>query len=87
MTTGKRVLVTGAAGFLGSHLCEQLLERGHEVLCVTTLYQAHATTSKAKEILGWEPKTQLREGLIKTIAYFEKLPEGTTPALASSRSL
>ena len=32
------VLVTGGAGFLGSYLCEQLLERGHEVLCVDNFY-------------------------------------------------
>ena len=33
-----RVLVTGGAGFLGSHLCERLLERGDEVLCVDNFY-------------------------------------------------
>jgi UDP-glucuronate decarboxylase len=35
---GKRILVTGGAGFLGSHLCERLLEAGQEVLCVDNLY-------------------------------------------------
>lgn len=34
----KTVLVTGGAGFLGSHLCERLLEQGHEVLCVDNLF-------------------------------------------------
>ena len=34
----KRVLVTGGAGFLGSHLCERLIAAGHEVLCVDNLY-------------------------------------------------
>lgn len=34
----KRVLVTGGAGFLGSHLCDRLIEQGHEVLCVDNLY-------------------------------------------------
>lgn len=34
----KRVLVTGGAGFIGSHLCEQLLSQGKDVLCVDNYY-------------------------------------------------
>ena len=34
----KRVMVTGGAGFLGSHLIDRLLEAGHEVLCVDNLF-------------------------------------------------
>jgi UDP-glucuronate decarboxylase len=34
----RRVLVSGGAGFLGSHLCEQLLERGCQVLCVDNFF-------------------------------------------------
>ena len=36
--TRKRVLVTGGAGFLGSHLCEALLTQGHDVLCVDNYF-------------------------------------------------
>ena len=34
----KRILVTGGAGFLGSHLCERLIAAGHEVICVDNCY-------------------------------------------------
>lgn len=34
----KRTLVTGGAGFLGSHMCESLLQQGHDVLCVDNFY-------------------------------------------------
>jgi UDP-glucuronate decarboxylase len=56
-SSGKRVLVTGGAGFLGSHLCERLLEQGHEVLCVDNFYTGrrvnvgHLLTEPRFEIL------------------------------------
>jgi UDP-glucuronate decarboxylase len=34
----KRILVTGGAGFVGSHLCDRLIERGDEVLCLDNFY-------------------------------------------------
>jgi UDP-glucuronate decarboxylase len=34
----KRTLVTGGAGFLGSHLCERLVERGHDVICLDNFF-------------------------------------------------
>ena len=33
-----RVVVTGGAGFLGSHLCHRLVERGDEVVCLDNLF-------------------------------------------------
>jgi UDP-glucuronate decarboxylase len=36
--SSKRILITGGAGFIGSHLCERLLEEGDEVLCVDNFY-------------------------------------------------
>lgn len=39
----KRVLITGGAGFLGSHLCEQLLSRGAEVICVDNFFTGSKT--------------------------------------------
>jgi UDP-glucuronate decarboxylase len=38
MFSNRRVLVTGGAGFIGSHLCERLLDRGDEVLCVDNFF-------------------------------------------------
>ena len=37
-STVTRILVTGGAGFLGSHLCDRLIEAGHDVLCVDNFY-------------------------------------------------
>ena len=34
----KRILVTGGAGFIGSHLCERLVNEGHDVICLDNFY-------------------------------------------------
>ena len=52
-----RTLVTGGAGFLGSHLCERLLEKGHDVICVDNFFTgakdniAHLLTHPHFELL------------------------------------
>ena len=38
VSTIKRVLVTGGAGFLGSHLCERLVDHGHDVICLDNFF-------------------------------------------------
>jgi UDP-glucuronate decarboxylase len=53
----KRIMVTGGAGFLGSHLCERLLQEGNEVLCVDNFYTgskrniAHLLTNPYFELI------------------------------------
>jgi UDP-glucuronate decarboxylase len=39
----KRILVTGGAGFLGSHLCERLVEQGHDVVCLDNFFTSQKT--------------------------------------------
>jgi UDP-glucuronate decarboxylase len=47
MGTVKRILVTGGAGFLGSHLCERLVEQGHDVICLDNFF-----TSQKQNVAG-----------------------------------
>ncbi len=53
----KRVLITGGAGFVGSHLCEAILKRGDDVLCVDNFYTgsrrniAHLMTNPRFEVM------------------------------------
>jgi UDP-glucuronate decarboxylase len=53
----QRILVTGGGGFLGSHLCDRLLQAGHEVLCVDNFFTgsrrniAHLLDNKRFELL------------------------------------
>jgi UDP-glucuronate decarboxylase len=45
-----RVLITGGAGFIGSHLCDRLLKDGHDVLCVDNFYTG--TKDNVLHLLG-----------------------------------
>lgn len=53
----KRILVTGGAGFIGSHLCERLLNEGNEVICLDNLFTsskdniAHLLSNKYFEFI------------------------------------
>jgi len=61
----KRVLVTGGAGFLGSHLCERLLEQGHDVICLDNFF----TSQKANvaHLLGKAYFELVRHDIIQPI--------------------
>jgi UDP-glucuronate decarboxylase len=52
----KRILVTGGAGFLGSHLCDRLLRDGHEVLCVDNFFTGDKSNI---EHIAHEPRFEL----------------------------
>lgn len=52
----KSILITGGAGFIGSHLCERLLEQGHSVLCVDNFYTG--TRENVVHLVG-EPRFEL----------------------------
>jgi UDP-glucuronate decarboxylase len=54
--SGARVLVTGGAGFIGSHLCERLVARGDEVLCVDNFFTG--SRANIRHLLG-EPMFEL----------------------------
>ena len=59
----KKILVTGGAGFLGSHLCETLLNNGHDLICVDNLF----TGSKENVQVG---EKNLRHGIQKVFQLY-----------------
>jgi UDP-glucuronate decarboxylase len=64
----RRVIVTGGAGFLGSHLCERLLQDGHDVLCVDNFYSS--TKSNIAHLLS-NPRFELMRHDITFPLYVE----------------
>ena len=71
--TKKRILVTGGAGYIGTHTCVELIETGHDVLVVDNL-----CNSKAESLHGVERITGVRPELIEAdlrdqLFHFQKL--------------
>ncbi|MGU3493855.1 UDP-glucuronic acid decarboxylase family protein [Xanthobacteraceae bacterium A53D] len=64
----KRIAVTGGAGFVGSHLCEALIARGHEVLCIDNFYTGARTN--VQHLLG-HPRFELMRHDITFPLYIE----------------
>ena len=46
---GARILVTGGAGFIGSHLCEQLMADDHEILCIDNYFTGRAEIAYGRD--------------------------------------
>jgi UDP-glucuronate decarboxylase len=66
--TTKRILVTGGAGFLGSHLCDRLIAQGHDVLCVDNFFTG--TKRNVEHLLG-HPRFELMRHDITFPLYVE----------------
>ena len=64
----KRILVTGGAGFIGSHLIDRLLEQGHEVLCVDNLFTG---TKRNLDHLHGEPRFEFMRHDVTMPLYVE----------------
>ena len=68
MSSLKRILVTGGAGFLGSHLCERLVEQGHDVICLDNFFTSQK--SNVSHLLG-QPNFELIRHDITLPIYLE----------------
>ena len=61
----KRILITGGAGFLGSHLCDRLVDEGHEVLCLDNFFTG--SRSNVSHLLGKLNFELIRHDLVQPI--------------------
>jgi len=61
----KRILITGGAGFLGSHLCDRLVEEGHDVLCLDNFFTG--SKKNISHLLGKPNFELIRHDLVQPI--------------------
>jgi len=61
----KRILVTGGAGFLGSHLCDRLTRKGHDVLCLDNFFTG--TKNNIRDLMGLPNFELIRHDLVHPI--------------------
>ena len=80
MAKQKRVLVTGGAGFLGSHLCERLVNEGHDVVCLDNFFSSQK--SNIAHLLG-RPNFELVRHDV-TLPFFLEVDEIYTLACPAS---
>jgi UDP-glucuronate decarboxylase len=62
-----RILVTGGAGFLGSHLCEKLIELGHEVIALDNMYTGEK--KKIQKIIGHQNFELVRQDVTSPLSF------------------
>lgn len=62
---GKRILVTGGAGFLGSHLCERLIREGNDVICLDNLFTGNK--DNIRHLLGNQYFEFIRHDIVQPI--------------------
>lgn len=62
---GKRILVTGGAGFLGSHLCERLMKEGNDVICLDNLFTGNK--DNIRHLLGNQYFEFIRHDIVQPI--------------------
>ncbi|HOZ00494.1 MAG TPA: GDP-mannose 4,6-dehydratase [Candidatus Syntrophosphaera sp.] len=84
MKQPEQILVTGGAGFIGSHLCEALLGKGYEVVCLDNFYPSYEPSIKKRNIAqcGLNPRfTLVRADICDSDELREKLAKFTFAAV------
>ena len=67
-----RILVTGGAGFLGSHLCDRLVHEGHDVICLDNLFTGNK--KNIHHLIGNQRFEFIRHDIINPI-YLERFEQ------------